>query len=162
MKDIVNNLKKSDSWKIKLTVAINFIYSKDTDEEHIMYSKSDKIEIMIYFKADEVVKELFESLLKRYQIGLQTSMKSSDFIFEFIYLLYYKCHIINLDHGGSYIDSPDWIKNKKTTIYLVNDDDKCFQYTASFALNQEEIGKNLQIIYKFKPFINTVNITEKE
>ena len=30
------------------------------------------------------------------------------------------------------------------------------------ALNQEEIGKNLQIIYKFKPFINTVNITEKE
>ena len=29
----MNNLKKSDTWKIQLTVAINFISSKDNDEE---------------------------------------------------------------------------------------------------------------------------------
>ena len=34
-----------------------------------MHSKSDDIEIMIYDKANEVNKELFESLLSRYQIG---------------------------------------------------------------------------------------------
>ena len=34
-----------------------------------MHSKSDDIEIMIYDKANEVIKELFESLLSRYQIG---------------------------------------------------------------------------------------------
>ena len=36
------------------------------------------------------------------------------FSIMFIYLfIYYKCHKTNPDCGGSYIDSPDWIKNKK-------------------------------------------------
>ena len=48
--------------------------SKDTDEECLMHLKSDNIEIMISDKADELIKELFESLLSRYQIGLETIM----------------------------------------------------------------------------------------
>ena len=40
-------------------------------------------------------------------------MKVSEFVFNFVHLLYYKCHRINLNHGGSYIGSPNWIKNKK-------------------------------------------------
>ena len=47
LKDILNNLKNSDSWKTQLTVAINFISSKNNDEERVMHSKSDNIEIMI-------------------------------------------------------------------------------------------------------------------
>ena len=39
-------------------------------------------------------------------------MKSSKFVFEYVHLLYYKCHKTNSSCGGSYIDSPDWIKNK--------------------------------------------------
>ena len=41
-------------------------------------------------------------------------MKGSDFVFDYVYLLYYKCHIINLKGIGSYINSPDWIRNKKS------------------------------------------------
>ena len=40
-------------------------------------------------------------------------MRGSDFVFGCVQLLYYKCHKINPNLGGSYIDSPDWIKNKK-------------------------------------------------
>ena len=47
LKDIINDLKKSDTWKIQLTIAINFISSKDNDKERVMHSKSDNIEIMI-------------------------------------------------------------------------------------------------------------------
>ena len=47
---------------------------------------------MSHDKADDVIKELFESLLSRYQIGLETSMNGSDFIFDCVNLLYYKCH----------------------------------------------------------------------
>ena len=36
-------------------------------------------------KADEVIEELFQSFLSRYQIGLETSMKSSDFIFNCVH-----------------------------------------------------------------------------
>ena len=39
LNDIINNLKKSDTWKIQL--AIYFIFSKDTGEEHVMHSKSE-------------------------------------------------------------------------------------------------------------------------
>ena len=40
-------------------------------------------------------------------------MKGSKFVFDYVHLLHYKCHKINPNSGGSYIDSPDWIKNKK-------------------------------------------------
>ena len=40
-------------------------------------------------------------------------MRGSDFIFNSVQLMYYKCHKVNFRGGGSYVDSPDWIKNKK-------------------------------------------------
>ena len=71
-----------------------------------MHSKGDNIEIMSHDKEDEVIEQLFESLLSRHQIVLETSMKDSDFIFDCVYLLYYKCYKINLNHCRSYIGSP--------------------------------------------------------
>ena len=53
-------------------------------------------------------------------------MKGSEFVFYYVQLLYYKCHNINLNRGGSYIDYPDWIKYKKVTINPINKKDKCF------------------------------------
>ena len=55
LKNITNNLKKSDSSKIQMKTAVNFILSKVTNEEHVMHSKSDSIETMIYDKVGEVV-----------------------------------------------------------------------------------------------------------
>ena len=60
-----------------------------------MHSKSENIEIMINDEPDEVMEELFQSLLFMYQIGLETSLRGSDFIFDCVQLLYYKCHKIN-------------------------------------------------------------------
>ena len=87
----INDLKKSETWKIQLTIAINFISSKNNDDECVIHSRSDNIEIMINDKADEVI-EVFHSLLSRYQIGLETSMKGSDFVFNCVHLLNYVCH----------------------------------------------------------------------
>ena len=85
-------------------------------------------------------------------------MKGSGFVFHCVYLLYSKCHKINLNHGGSYIDSPDWIKNKKAAINPINKkDNECFQYPLTVALNHEEIKKDRQRIIKIKPFTNKYN-----
>ena len=46
---------------------------------------------MIYHNTDEVIEELFGSLLNSYQIGLEKLMRGSDFIFDRVHLLYYKC-----------------------------------------------------------------------
>ena len=56
------------------------------------------------------------------------------------------------------INSPDWIKNKETTIIPVNKkDSKCFQYTVTAALNHEEIRKHFGRKSKLKHFINKYN-----
>ena len=72
-----------------------------------MHSKSVNIEIIFNDKADEVIDKLFESFLNRYQMGLDTSVRGRDFIFDCFYLLYYKCHKINIKQGGSYADPSD-------------------------------------------------------
>ena len=81
--------------------------SKDNGKERVMHLKRDNIEIMINDKADQVIDERFQSLLSRYLSWLETSIKSGDFIFDCVHLLYYKCHEINVNHDWSYINFPD-------------------------------------------------------
>ena len=40
-------------------MVINYISSKNIDQEHEIHSKSDNIEIKIYDKTDEVIKKHF-------------------------------------------------------------------------------------------------------
>ena len=75
-------------------------------------------------------------------------------------MLYYKWHKINLNRGGSYIDSPDWLKNEKETINPINKkiiNVFSFQYPITVGLNYEKIGKHADRITKIKPFINKYN-----
>ena len=70
------------------------------------------------------------------------SIKGSDSVFNYAQLFYYKCHKINLSRRGLYIDSLDWIKNKRATINPINKkDNKCFQYAVTVSLNYDEIKK---------------------
>ena len=68
----INDPKTQGEQKIQLTTTINCISSKKFDETHTMHSdtyisKSNNIKIMIGDKTDEIIEELFESLLERYQ-----------------------------------------------------------------------------------------------
>ena len=58
-------------------------------------------------------------------------MRGSDFTFDSVQLLYYKCHEINFRRRGAYIDSPVWIKKKKASINPRNKNDKCVQHAAT-------------------------------
>ena len=75
-------------------------------------------------------------------------MKGSEFIFDSVSLLYYRCHGINFNHGGSYIDSLDWIKNKAIISPIDKNDYKCFQHGLTMALNHEEMEKRLTKMIK--------------
>ena len=78
-----------------------------------MNSRSDKIEIMINDEADEAIEELFKPLQNRYQNNLGESISGSEFVFDYVHVLFYKLHKKNPNRGGSYIDSPNWIRTKK-------------------------------------------------
>ena len=139
LKDIINNLQKSYTWKIQLSIIINFFSSKgDRDEERVIYLKCDNIKVIFSDEADEATEELFNSLKNRCQNSLERKLRSSEFVFDHVQLLYYKYHKINLNRGGSYIDSVDCIKTK-TQVKLWRN------------------KKNPQRITKTKPFMNTYN-----
>ena len=82
-------------------------------------------------------------------------MRANDFVLDYVQLLYYNFHKINLNCGGSYIDSTNWIKNKKSKINsIIKKDNKSFQYAV---FNYKEIKQDLQRITMIKSFIKKYN-----
>ena len=75
-----------------------------------MHTTSDSIEIVIDNERDDMNEELFDFLLQRYWKKLKQSMRRKWTCFDSVNLWYYKCHKISLNGGGSYIDSPKWLK----------------------------------------------------
>ena len=128
---------------------IKFISLKPgSDETRIMHTRSDNIEIKIGDDNDDIIEELFRSFLQKYEESLQNKMRGSDFEFDGVNFLYYDFNKISLNRGGSYIDSPKWLKDKKSTINPKNNDHKCFQYAVTLALNLDKISKHPQRICK--------------
>ena len=126
LRNIIIDLQSSDTSKIQLTIAINFISSKDTEEEHVMHSLNDNAKLTSYNDANEVVNELFESLRSRYQGNLETPMREIIIISDSVQLIYYKCHKVNFRRGGPNIDSeenkgnPERVTNIKPFINKYN------------------------------------------
>ena len=163
LRDMIDNHKAYGEYKIQLIIKIYFISSLGTSEIREMYTESDNMKIMSGIEADDIIKELFNSCLKRYQENVETKMRASSFVLEGIKLLSYRLHKISLNRGGSYIDSPDWIKNKKATINRKkNGDNGWFKYAKAVALNYEKIGRDPQRISKIIPFLNKYNWKDVE
>ena len=72
---------------------------------------------------------------QRWSIVLQTSKKK-------------------LNGGGSYIDLPKWLKNKKAAINPTQKDDACFLYTVAVAPIHEQIKSHPERIWNIKHFID--------
>ena len=158
LRDMIDNHKARGEWKIQLTMRIIFVSFIDANETRVMHTKSDNIEIMSVIETNDAINELFNSFSKRYQEGLETKTKGSSFIFERIDLLEYHFHKISLNMGSSYINSPEWIKNKVVTINLKNTkDNNCFLYAITAALNYQNVDHHPERIFKLKPFINNYN-----
>ena len=69
LKNIIIDIRNSDTWKIYLTIATNFISSKDTKEEGVMHSSSDNIKFTTNSDENDVIENLFNSLRSKYQDG---------------------------------------------------------------------------------------------
>ena len=143
---------------MQLIAELSFIsLNPGSNETPIMHTRSDNEEFMNGSDTDEIIEGLFESFLQKYEDNLQEKMKGSDFEFDGVNFLYYDFNKISINRGGSYIDIPQWLKNKKSTIDPINNDYKCFQYAVTLALNLDKIRKNAQKISKIKLFIGQYN-----
>ena len=79
--------------------------------------------------------------MQRYQEGLKESMTGNEFMFDSADALYYDLNKISLSKG----DNPK------------NNNDKCFQYALSVALNYEQIKSRPERISNIRPFIDQYN-----
>ena len=137
---------------------INFISLKPgSDETRVMYTRSDNEEFMIGDDTNEIIKSLFESFLQRFEENLQEKMRGSDIGFDGNNFFNYNFNKTSIYTGGSYIDSPKWLKDKKSTINPKNNDHKCFQYATTLALNFDNINNHPEKISKIRPFIDQYN-----
>ena len=142
LRKLINYYKNKGEWKVQLVAEISFISLKPgSDETRIIHTRSENEEFTNGNDTDEIIEGLFESFLQKYGENLQEKMKGSDFEFDGVNFLYYDFNEISIYRGGSYIDSPQWLKNK-TTMNLINNDYKCFQYAVTLALNLDNIRKN--------------------
>ena len=143
---MINDHQARSDWKNQLTMLINFISSKDSEVTRTMHTKSHNVETMMSNERGKIIEKRFESLLIKYQEGLEESMRrGSNFIFDSVGLLYYHLQKTSLSRkGGSYIDSPELPKHEKPTINPKNNDNNCFQYALTVALNYQNIEKALK------------------
>ena len=81
LSNMINDLKTQSKWKIEVAMETSFMSSKDSkdskdsNETCTMHTKSNNTEIMIGNETDEIMKEIFDSRLQRYQEGSEESLK---------------------------------------------------------------------------------------
>ena len=158
LRELIEEYKLKGEWKVQLTKEVNFTSLKPgSDETIIMYTRSDNIEIIFGDNSDDIIEQLFESLSQKYEENLQNKMRGSEFEFDGVNVLYDDFKETSINRGGSYIDSPKWLKDRKSAINPKNNDDKYLQYAVTLALNLDKIKKDPQRVSKIKPFIEKCN-----
>ena len=144
----------------KIQVGIGFDMVHIDDKRRIThFSKSDNVTCRPSSDTSKILDELLSSLYEKHQVDLTTSRTSSSFVFESVEECNIHFHKIDLRRGASYIESPDWLKNKKCTINPKNENDVyCFMYSITAGLYHDEIGKNVErISKKLMQYANKIN-----
>ena len=103
LRELINDHKNKGEWTIQLTAQINFISLRPGfDETHVMHTRGVNEEFMNGSDTDEIIKEIFRSLLQRYQENLQEKMKGLDFAFDGVNYLYYDLNKTSIKLYESY------------------------------------------------------------
>ena len=157
--DLINEKKNSNKneQKIHLIMAVNFRHTTD-HSIRTFHIKSDNVEITQGSKTNDIMTNLLESFLTRYEQKENIIRNGSDYSFECVDMTGIHFHNIKLKRRSSYINSPKWILDKNATINPKSlKDNNCFQYPIIAALHHQEINDHPDRITKLKSFINNYN-----
>ena len=110
---------------------------------------NDECNVFIKTKSANV-DEIFDQLIEKHE-----DLKNINFLLKGVESIAYS--FIKIIIKSTFVESPDWIKNKKCTINPQNKDNKCLKYSLRISLYNKEIKNNPERISKIKPFINNLN-----
>ena len=149
---------KVDEQKIQLDIGFNIVHINDK-RRITHFSKSDNVICMPSSDTSKILDDLLNSLYDNNEVDLTTSRTSISFVFESVEECNIYFHKIDLRRGASYIESPDWLKNKKCVINQKNINDVyCFMYSITIALDHNELGSNPgRISKRLMQYANKIN-----
>ena len=136
---------------------VNFVSSNGSIEIRTIFVWSDNEEIRMGNETNDIIKRLINSFLSNYQNEEAMMKNGSNFVFGSVDVLSYRIHKTSLKRGRSYTKFSEWVLNKRATINPKNDDNKCFQYFITVALNHQNIENHPERISNNKPFIDQYN-----
>ena len=144
-------VKGGESWKINLKISAEFVKKDDPEDKLIRPIQGLSDTIMLGSDLEEVVDAMIRDFLQKYE-KISQALDESDYVFHRIVEMYYHCHKVDLVRGSSYIELPDWLKNKKCCINPKNEDDEeCFKWAVIAALHHTDIKKDVQRLSKLEP-----------
>ena len=139
-------------------MSVNFTHNTDIDKSRTFHVKSDNVEFRMGSDTDDVVTKLLDSFFVKYEYDENILRDGSNYSFDYVDMSAVHFHEIKLKRGGSYIDSPTWIKNKGDTINPKNTKgNKCFQFAIIAAIHNQFIGPHPERISKLRPYIDNCN-----
>ena len=107
------------------------------------FLRSDNIICLPSSNTIDILDQLLASLYEKYQQDLKITHASSSFIYESVEECNFDFIKIDLRRGASYIETPNCLKSKKSTINPKNTQDVyCFTYAATIAFFHKESGTN--------------------
>ena len=136
---------------------INYLNNEKAEK----YTYSDNAVIRTTDDSNIITTSLYNSLIKKYHETLENKMEGSSFVFDCVNFIDIKFNQVDLIRGGTYIKTRKWLSNKKATINPKNydeDDNNCFMYAITVALNHQEIGCDPERISKIITQVNTIGI----
>ena len=136
---------------------VNFVSSNGSIEIRTIFVWSDNEEIRMGNETNDIIKRLINSFLSNYRNEEAIMRNGSNFVFGSVDVLSYRIHKTSLKRGRSYTKFSEWVLNKRATINPKNDDNKCFQYFITVALNHQNIENHPERISNNKPFIDQYN-----
>ena len=104
-----------------------------------------------------IVKEMLNEVK---EIAPDMRLKESGFSFEACVRVDVNMSVLEYFRGGSYIDLPVWIKNKKCCINIKNDDDKCLMYCILYHIHKKDITKDPERVTKYKDYLEEIDFKD--
>ena len=136
---IGNQLDEMNSAKIQFILWLKF--RKQEGDEEIQVDKAFNSKITEFFQASDF-NELIEEMFSRIKTQVENpALPASGFSLDQVLHLHIDFHKLNLTRGSSYIPLPDWISKKKAVINPKNEDQECFKWAVTVALNHGEISE---------------------
>ena len=121
---------------------VNLVFGSKTNS-------NDECNVLIKTKSADI-DEIFDQLIEKHE-----DLKKIKFLLKGVESITYI--FIKIIIKSTFVEFPDWIKNKKCTINPQNKDNRWFQYSIIVSLYYKEIKNSPGRISKIKTFINNLN-----